>query len=172
MLPRACPVSLKRESFLSIFTWSHKVTIVSYLLFFFFFNLAIFFRQYVFSRLSGKLRTKEEGADTIIWLALQPKEKLVSGAFYFDRAEAPKHLMFAATSGSHAYIDSIIGNSGLCLALPHESSEFIVISCPNEAIEDELNHRRWILSFYPFQACKLGSIGTHPDCEDISMLFQ
>ncbi|KAK2420774.1 NAD(P)-binding Rossmann-fold superfamily protein [Trifolium repens] len=38
--------------------------------------------------LSGKLRTSEEGADTVIWLALQPKEKLVSGGFYFDRAEA------------------------------------------------------------------------------------
>ncbi|MCD7457071.1 hypothetical protein HAX54_034055 [Datura stramonium] len=40
----------------------------------------------------GKLRSSEEGADTVIWLALQPKEKLVSGAFYFDRAEEPKHL--------------------------------------------------------------------------------
>lgn len=60
--------------------------------------------------LSGNLRTIEEGADTVIWLALQPKEKLVSGAFYFDRAEAPKHLMFAATRSSHAMIDSIIGN--------------------------------------------------------------
>ncbi|KAA8537963.1 hypothetical protein F0562_027457 [Nyssa sinensis] len=59
---------------------------------------------------SGKLRTSEEGADTVIWLALQPKEKLVSGAFYFDRAEAPKHLMFAATKGSHAAIDSIVDN--------------------------------------------------------------
>ncbi|XP_061368325.1 uncharacterized protein LOC133311319 [Gastrolobium bilobum] len=58
--------------------------------------------------LSGKLRTSEEGADTVIWLALQPKEKLVSGALYFDRAEAPKHLTFAATSGSHALIDSIV----------------------------------------------------------------
>ncbi|XP_057974510.1 uncharacterized protein LOC131162245 isoform X4 [Malania oleifera] len=57
---------------------------------------------------SGKLRTSEEGADTIIWLALQPKEKLVSGAFYFDRAEAPKHLILAATKGSHAEIDSIV----------------------------------------------------------------
>ncbi|XXG85316.1 hypothetical protein AAC387_Pa11g0415 [Persea americana] len=58
--------------------------------------------------LSGKLRTSQEGADTIIWLALQPKEKLVSGAFYFDRAEAPKHLPFAGTAGSHALIDSIV----------------------------------------------------------------
>nr|KJB66221.1 hypothetical protein B456_010G133600 [Gossypium raimondii] len=58
--------------------------------------------------LSGKLRTSEEGADTVIWLALQPKEKLVSGGFYFDRAEAPKHLKFAATRQSHAIIDSIV----------------------------------------------------------------
>uniref|UniRef100_A0A5B6YRG3 Dehydrogenase/reductase SDR family member 12 n=2 Tax=Davidia involucrata TaxID=16924 RepID=A0A5B6YRG3_DAVIN len=60
--------------------------------------------------LSGKLRTSQEGADTVIWLALQPKEKLVPGAFYFDRAEAPKHLRFAATSSSHVAIDSIVDN--------------------------------------------------------------
>ncbi|XP_021737636.1 dehydrogenase/reductase SDR family member 12-like isoform X2 [Chenopodium quinoa] len=59
-------------------------------------------------RFSGKLRTWEEGADTIIWLALQPKEKLVPGGFYFDRAAAPKHLPFAATAGSHSIIDSIV----------------------------------------------------------------
>ncbi|WJX71196.1 hypothetical protein P8452_55216 [Trifolium repens] len=58
--------------------------------------------------LSGKLRTSEEGADTVIWLSLQPKEKLVSGGFYFDRAEAPKHLPFAATNGSHSAINSIV----------------------------------------------------------------
>jgi len=59
-------------------------------------------------RFSGKLRTSEEGADTVIWLTLQPKEKLVSGAFYFDRAEAPKHLTFSGTSDSHAIIDSVV----------------------------------------------------------------
>uniref|UniRef100_A0A7C9D662 Dehydrogenase/reductase SDR family member 12 n=2 Tax=Opuntia streptacantha TaxID=393608 RepID=A0A7C9D662_OPUST len=58
-------------------------------------------------KLSGNLRTSEEGADTVIWLALQPKDKLVSGGFYFDRAEAPKHLPFTATKGSHVLIDSI-----------------------------------------------------------------
>ncbi|KAJ0795887.1 putative NADP-retinol dehydrogenase [Helianthus annuus] len=56
----------------------------------------------------GKLRTSEEGADTVIWLALQPKEKLVSGGFYFDRAEVPKHLPLGATKSSHAAIDSIV----------------------------------------------------------------
>ncbi|XP_022037499.1 dehydrogenase/reductase SDR family member 12 isoform X2 [Helianthus annuus] len=58
--------------------------------------------------LEGKLRTSEEGADTVIWLALQPKEKLVSGGFYFDRAEVPKHLPLGATKSSHAAIDSIV----------------------------------------------------------------
>ncbi|CAN8246736.1 unnamed protein product [Cochlearia groenlandica] len=57
---------------------------------------------------SGKLRTSEQGADTILWLAMQPKEKLVSGSFYFDRAEAPKHLTLAGTSKSHDLIDSVI----------------------------------------------------------------
>lgn len=59
-------------------------------------------------RLKGKLRTSEEGADTVVWLALQPKEKLVSGAFYFDRAEAPKHLPFAGTAGSHGLIGGVV----------------------------------------------------------------
>lgn len=62
------------------------------------------------SRFQGNLLTSEEGADTVIWLALQPKEKLVSGAFYFCRAEAPKHLKFAATSHSPAVIDSIVNS--------------------------------------------------------------
>ncbi|KAL9665849.1 hypothetical protein QQ045_000170 [Rhodiola kirilowii] len=57
--------------------------------------------------LSGNLRTSDEGADTVIWLALQPEEKLKSGSFYFDRAEAAKHLKFAATSGNGALIDEI-----------------------------------------------------------------
>ncbi|RWW81581.1 hypothetical protein BHE74_00010012 [Ensete ventricosum] len=66
----------------------------------------------------GKLRTNNEGADTVIWLALQPKEKLKSGAFYFDRAEAPKHLLFAGTARSHAAIDAIVDSlRSLCKLL-------------------------------------------------------
>lgn len=67
-------------------------------------------RSYVFryARLSGKLRTNEEGADTVIWLALQPKDRLKSGAFYFDRTEAPKHLRLAGTATSHVAIDAIV----------------------------------------------------------------
>lgn len=59
--------------------------------------------------MQGKLRTSQEGADTVVWLALQPIKKLVSGAFYFDRAEAPKYLPFTATKGSHvSVLDSIV----------------------------------------------------------------
>ncbi|XP_062178842.1 uncharacterized protein LOC133883509 isoform X2 [Phragmites australis] len=66
-------------------------------------------------KLSGNLRSNYEGADTVIWLALQHKEKLTSGAFYFDRAEAPKHLKFAGTAASHAQINSIIDSiSSIC----------------------------------------------------------
>ncbi|KAM7266699.1 hypothetical protein ACFE04_004596 [Oxalis oulophora] len=59
-------------------------------------------------RLKGNLRTPEEGADTVIWLALQTREKLISGAFYFDRAEAPKHLLFAGTRHSRDIIETIV----------------------------------------------------------------
>ncbi|CAL9100875.1 unnamed protein product [Musa textilis] len=69
-------------------------------------------------RLSGKLRTNNEGADTVIWLALQPKEKLKSGAFYFDRAEAPKHLLFAGTARSHAGIHAIVDSLRSLCKLP------------------------------------------------------
>ncbi|KAJ6954003.1 type IV inositol polyphosphate 5-phosphatase 3-like isoform X4 [Populus alba x Populus x berolinensis] len=37
----------------------------------------------------------------------QPEEKLTSDALYFDRAEAPKHLMFSATRGYHSSINYI-----------------------------------------------------------------
>lgn len=67
----------------------------------------IYYHKY-YVRLPGNLRSNDEGADTVIWLALQPKEKLVPGDFYFDRAEAPKHLKFAGTAASHAQIGSIV----------------------------------------------------------------
>lgn len=85
--------------------FSLKNTMISFLLNFFIWTLLNAFANNV--RLSGKLRTSEEGADTIVWLALQPKEKLVSGAFYFDREQAPKHLAFAGTASSHSLIGEI-----------------------------------------------------------------
>eukprot|EP00252_Welwitschia_mirabilis_P009133 TRINITY_DN2146_c0_g1_i1.p2 TRINITY_DN2146_c0_g1~~TRINITY_DN2146_c0_g1_i1.p2 ORF type:complete len:158 (+),score=35.44 TRINITY_DN2146_c0_g1_i1:563-1036(+) len=60
--------------------------------------------------MAEKLRTSEEGADTIIWLALQPKEKLKSGAFYFDRKETRKHLPLSCTNYSPQQVDPIINH--------------------------------------------------------------
>lgn len=43
-----------------------------------------------FDRLMGPLlRTPEEGADTILWLATAPREALVSGRLYLDRRPRP-----------------------------------------------------------------------------------
>lgn len=39
-----------------------------------------------------RLRTWDEGADTIVWLAATPKLTM-SGRFFFDRAPAPTHLL-------------------------------------------------------------------------------
>jgi hypothetical protein len=39
------------------------------------------------------LRTPAEGADTVVWLAVAPREKLESGRFYFDRAPRTEHLL-------------------------------------------------------------------------------
>ncbi|VAI89531.1 hypothetical protein VPH35_130299 [Triticum aestivum] len=69
-------------------------------------------------KLSGNLRSNEEGADTVVWLALQPKEKLVPGAFYFDRAEAQKHLKYAGTAASHEQIGSIVDSIRSICNLP------------------------------------------------------
>ena len=39
------------------------------------------------------LRTPEQGADTIVWLGSAPQAAAVSGAFWFDRAQRPTHLL-------------------------------------------------------------------------------
>lgn len=47
-----------------------------------------------FNRLMGPfLRTPEQGADTMVWLAAAPEPALVSGELWFDRDIAPKHLV-------------------------------------------------------------------------------
>lgn len=39
------------------------------------------------------LRTPAQGADTIVWLAAADEPTLTTGKFWFDRAEAPTHLI-------------------------------------------------------------------------------
>lgn len=42
----------------------------------------------------GILRSPEQGADTVVWLAAAPRDRLepTTGGFWFDRAPAPRHL--------------------------------------------------------------------------------
>ncbi|HEY1509198.1 MAG TPA: SDR family NAD(P)-dependent oxidoreductase [Solirubrobacteraceae bacterium] len=47
-----------------------------------------------FRRLVGPLlRTPEQGADTIVWLAAAPRAATESGGFWFDRTRRPTHLL-------------------------------------------------------------------------------
>ena len=39
------------------------------------------------------LRTPAEGADTIVWLAAAPRDRLESGRFYFDRTPRNTHYL-------------------------------------------------------------------------------
>lgn len=61
------------------------------------------------------LRTSEMGADVILWLAAT-NEKLTSGGFYFDRAEAVKHMKLAGTQSKAGQVkklfESLIGEVG------------------------------------------------------------
>ena len=47
------------------------------------------------------LRRPEEGADTSVWLAASPSLDLENGAFVFDRAQAPRHLL-PSTRADHS----------------------------------------------------------------------
>lgn len=44
-------------------------------------------------RMAARLRTPEQGADTIVWLAASPAAAGHTGAFWFDRRKRPAHLL-------------------------------------------------------------------------------
>lgn len=51
-----------------------------------------------YDSLKGKLRTPEEGADTILYLLSADAKELTPGAFYFDRKPVAKHITGGFTS--------------------------------------------------------------------------
>lgn len=54
-------------------------------------------------KLLNKLRTQEQGADTMVWMCCyNDLEKFENGAFFQDRVPVPKHLPLAWT---HASLD-------------------------------------------------------------------
>lgn len=64
-----------------------------------------------YKKFKTELRTCEQGADTIVWLACKPKEELKTGEFYFDRKVAEKHLCVAFTSHSKKDVDSLFAQA-------------------------------------------------------------
>lgn len=54
-----------------------------------------------YEKMKNKLRTVEQGADTLIWLAISAEAvKQNSGLFYQDRVAVPTHLPLAWTKSS------------------------------------------------------------------------
>lgn len=51
-----------------------------------------------YEKLKDKLKTVEEGIDTINYLAIAPFESLKNGEFYYERKVVDKHLGIAGTS--------------------------------------------------------------------------
>jgi dehydrogenase/reductase SDR family protein 12 len=49
------------------------------------------------------LRTPDEGADTIVWLAVAPQPAGVTGRFWFDRRERAAHRIFLTKSSREDY---------------------------------------------------------------------
>ena len=45
-----------------------------------------------YDSLKGKLRTPREGADTVAWLCVAPRDELTPAGFYLDRKAVPKHV--------------------------------------------------------------------------------
>ena len=55
----------------------------------------------------GLLRTPEQGADTIVWLAASPEGSMARGEFYLDRAPRATHAPLARTQSSPGDVDAL-----------------------------------------------------------------
>jgi hypothetical protein len=75
----------------------------------------------VMTRVQTSLRSTDQGADTIVWLALQPNSSLQNGAFYFDRAVAPKHLKGFRTGYTNEKVSAVVSKIGSLCGLNHIS---------------------------------------------------
>ena len=65
-----------------------------------------------YQNMKTRLRTPQQGADTIVWLCLSPNAfKQKSGSFFQDRKAVSKHLPLAWTNHSqeqeHAFIKKL-----------------------------------------------------------------
>ncbi|KAI9327380.1 hypothetical protein BDR26DRAFT_875532 [Obelidium mucronatum] len=59
--------------------------------------------------MKDRLRTSEQGADTIVWAALSEEAKKVrNGAFLFDRKEVSQHLLWAGTEAAPSDVEKLV----------------------------------------------------------------
>ena len=61
-----------------------------------------------YSTFHSSLRSLEEGADTIVWLATRDKDRLEAGAFYLDREVQSKHLPLGGTGYTEAEVATLM----------------------------------------------------------------
>ncbi len=52
------------------------------------------------SVMGGVLRTEEEGADTVVWLAVADQAREFTGKYLFDRKPRKKHKALAGTKSN------------------------------------------------------------------------
>jgi len=60
-----------------------------------------------YNSMKGKLRTPEQGADTIVYLICEEATKLEPGAFYFDRKPTAKHIKMGFTHYSEKDVEKL-----------------------------------------------------------------
>jgi dehydrogenase/reductase SDR family protein 12 len=61
-----------------------------------------------YASMAGKLRTPEQGADTILYLLTAEAKDLRPGAFYFDRAPVAKHITGGFTRYEPKQVDVLV----------------------------------------------------------------
>lgn len=59
-------------------------------------------------KMKDRLRTSEQGADTIVWLAVADISKQTSGSFYQDRKAVATHLPLAWSKASDGDKDKLM----------------------------------------------------------------
>jgi dehydrogenase/reductase SDR family member 12 len=76
----------------------------------------------LFDKLMGPfLRTPEQGADTMVWLAAAPEPAATSGELWFDREVVPKHFLDRTRESEvdrHGLWDGLVALTGSDLAAP------------------------------------------------------
>jgi len=59
-------------------------------------------------KMKDRLRTSEQGADTLVWLAVADTSKHTSGSFYQDRKAVATHLPLAWSKASDSDKDKLM----------------------------------------------------------------